>query len=34
VQAEIESNMAMVLHDWGLYQAGKKSRQLEDATNG
>ena len=26
VQAEIESNMEMVLHDWGLYQAAKEEQ--------
>jgi hypothetical protein len=26
VQAEIESNMEMVLHDWGLYQAAKQKQ--------
>ena len=23
VEADLEHNMEMVLHDWGLYQAGK-----------
>ena len=29
VQAEIEHNMEMVLHDWGLYQTAKQKQSAE-----